>query len=504
MGSRDEIERIKEFLKNHPRGMSIGGIATALSLNRATAARYLDMLWFSGLAEMRQFGQAKVFSPARRLPMGSVLNLFASPILIIDQDFFIRDANDALLKTFELKRGDVVGHNMLYTSLAASFSGTFEETVRLVIEGRRHSAEKTYERNGKKYTFCVRMEPVVDEDGQTCAAVILENITELRHYQQQLEAMVEQRTKELNETNTLLKKEIEQHLRTKDAILISRQMYRALVEDMPAFVCNYEPDGTITFVNENFCEAAGRDRDELVGVTIYSLLSEKNQELVKKKIAAISPALPAVTATLAVATRDREICYEQWTIRALYDRRGKIAGYQSIGIDITDRIRSEAKLAEEEKKLDAIIRGSPQPQLVIGKDHRIIIWNKAMELFSGLPAAKMIGSTTFGNLFYDRERPLLADLILEGKAEEIARLFPENCKKSRFLRDTWEGITFSNIRRGGEGGWVFFTAAAIRDEKGGIICVVETMEDLVGYQTKDGTSFMIRSLYPLLHWNAVS
>jgi len=57
-------------------------------------------------------------------------------------------------------------------------------------------------------------------------------------------------------------------------------MYRALVEDMPAFVCNYEPDGTITFVNENFCEAAGRD--ELVGVTIYSLLSEKNQELVKK------------------------------------------------------------------------------------------------------------------------------------------------------------------------------------------------------------------------------
>jgi len=349
MGSRDEIERIKEFLKNHPRGMSIGGIATALSINRATAARYLDMLWFSGYAEMRQFGQAKVFSPARRLPMGSVINLFASPILIIDQDFFIRDANDALLKTFELMRGDVVGHNMLYTNLAASFSGTFEETMRLVIEGRRHSAEKTYERNGKKFTFSVRMEPVVDEDGQTCAAVILENNTELRHYQQQLEAMVEQRTAELKETNILLKKEIAQHLRTKEAILISRQMYRALVEDMPAYACNYEPDGTITFVNENFCEVAGKERDELVGEPIYSLLSEKNQELVKKKIAAISPALPAVTATLAVEEGNPEARYEQWTIRALYDSKGKIARYQSIGIDITDRIRSEARRAKEEK-----------------------------------------------------------------------------------------------------------------------------------------------------------
>jgi len=50
----------------------------------------------------------------------------------------------------------------------------------------------------------------------------------------------------------------------------------------------------------------------------------------------------------------------------------------------------------------------------------------------------------------------------------------------------------------------FFTAAAIRGGDGGIICVVETMEDLVGYQIKGDTSFMIRSLFPILHGNAVS
>ena len=54
--------------------------------------------------------------------------------------------------------------------------------------------------------------------------------------------------------------------------------------------------------------------------------------------------------------------WHQWTIRAFYDKRGKIVDDQSIGIDITDRIMTEMKLAKEEKKLDAIIRDRPCPR----------------------------------------------------------------------------------------------------------------------------------------------
>jgi hypothetical protein len=114
----------------------------------------------------------------------------------------------------------------------------------------------------------------------------------------------------------------------------------------------------------------------------------------------------------------------------------------------------------------------------------------------------MIGATTFGNIFYDQDRPLLADLIIEEKFDEIMRFFPENCKKSSYLDDTWEGITFSKIHPG-DGSWVFFTAAAIRDENGAITNVVETMEDLVGYQTQNGTSFIIRSQYPMIDKDAL-
>jgi PAS domain S-box-containing protein len=498
MNHRDgEIARIKELLRTHPKGMTICECADALSLNRVSAARYLEILRFSGQAEMRQFGKAKVYTQSTRLPLSSVLNLYSSPVIIVDQELFVKEVNDAFLQIFNLKQEDVIGHNMLYIRLSDSFSGTFAETMKAVIDGKACTTEKSFERNGKKFSFIVKMVPVVNENGQTCASILLEDITELKQCQQHLETMVEQRTAELKKINERLKTEMEGHRRAKDAIFLSRQKYRALVEDMPAYICNYEPDGTLTFVNENFRAFMQRDAGDLIGTSIFPLLSPENQAIGRDAIKKIGHEHSAETITLEFPSKEGTTTWHQWTIRAFYDKRGKIVEYQSIGIDITDRITTETKLAEEEKKLDAIIRGSPQPQLVIDTDHRIISWNTAMEKFSGLRSDMMIGTTTFGNIFYNRDHPLLADYIIDEKFDEITRFFPENCRKSSYLNDTWEGISFSKIHRGA-GSWVFFTAAAIRNEDGVITYVVETMEDLVGYYTQNGTSFIIRSLYPMI------
>jgi len=242
--------------------------------------------------------------------------------------------------------------------------------------------------------------------------------------------------------------------------------------------------------------------EDLAGVPVFTLLSPKNEAIVRDALNKIGHEYSAETITLEFTGKDGSPVWHQWTIRAFYDRRGKVAEFQSIGIDITDRVCTEAKLAEEEKKLDAIIRGSPLPQMIIDKDHRIVSWNTAMEHFSGLRAGQMIGMTTFGNIFYDKDHPLLADLIIEGNFGKIREVFPQNCRKSSYLDDTWDGITFSKLQPG-DGGWIFFTASAIRDENGTITHVVETMESLVGYQTKDGTSFIVQSLFPLIDKDAL-
>jgi len=59
--------------------------------------------------------------------------------------------------------------------------------------------------------------PGFDQGGQGLA-IILEDITELKKYQQHLEQLVEQRTHELKATNEHLLKEIEERRRVENAL----------------------------------------------------------------------------------------------------------------------------------------------------------------------------------------------------------------------------------------------------------------------------------------------
>jgi len=42
-------------------------------------------------------------------------------------------------------------------------------------------------------------------------------------------------------------------------------------------------------------------------------------------------------------------------------------------------MRAEEALRNSELRLQSVIQSSPIPTFVIGKDHKVIYWNKAME-----------------------------------------------------------------------------------------------------------------------------
>jgi PAS domain-containing protein len=50
------------------------------------------------------------------------------------------------------------------------------------------------------------------------------------------------------------------------------------------------------------------------------------------------------------------------------------------------------KLFREKRTIEGIIEGSPIPTFVIGRDHKIMFWNKACAELMGYEAAEMIGT----------------------------------------------------------------------------------------------------------------
>ncbi|MCK7505167.1 MAG: hypothetical protein MZV70_14505 [Desulfobacterales bacterium] len=52
------------------------------------------------------------------------------------------------------------------------------------------------------------------------------------------------------------------------------------------------------------------------------------------------------------------------------------------------RKRAEDELKESEQRLKSVIGGSPIPAFVIGKDHHILYWNKALEELTKIKAER--------------------------------------------------------------------------------------------------------------------
>lgn len=117
------------------------------------------------------------------------------------------------------------------------------------------------------------------------------------------------------------------------------------------------------------------------------------------------------------------------------------------------------------------------PTFVIGPDSRVIIWNKACERLTGIPASEIVGTRDQWRGFYGEPRPCLVDLVLEGRYNEIRALYANagSCGVSDF------GVSAESwclMPRVGRRLYLAIDVGPIYDEAGELIAVVETLRDV--------------------------
>jgi len=146
--------------------------------------------------------------------------------------------------------------------------------------------------------------------------------------------------------------------------------------------------------------------------------------------------------------------------------------------DITEKKRAEDSLRDSERMLQSVIQGSPIPTFVIGRDHRVIYWNRSLEELSSIRAHEVVGSTDHWRAFYHSgARPCLADLLVDRDFDAIESWYAGKCRKSPLIEESYEVTDF--FPELGEGGrWLRFTAASIHDSEGRLVGAMETLENI--------------------------
>lgn len=132
----------------------------------------------------------------------------------------------------------------------------------------------------------------------------------------------------------------------KNKFSISNKQYSSIVENHSDLICRYLPDGTLTFVNQTYCNNYKKNRKELIGTSSLTLIPEEEHQYVRKYLDSFSIHDPIKVTEHHTINPNGEISWQRWTDEAFFDSKGEIIEFQGVGKDITDLKETEKKLNE--------------------------------------------------------------------------------------------------------------------------------------------------------------
>jgi PAS domain S-box-containing protein len=139
---------------------------------------------------------------------------------------------------------------------------------------------------------------------------------------------------------------------------------------------------------------------------------------------------------------------------------------------------AEEALRENEKILAQIIEASPTPTFVIDKSHTLTHCNTAFEKLIGVTQQEIAEKRRAWFDTDSRDIPYMADFIVDqAPDEEMAWYYGGKCRKSHVTEGAYEAEAFFP-KLGGNGSWLFLTAAPLKDGDGNIVGAVETLQDV--------------------------
>ncbi|MFX1514121.1 MAG: PAS domain S-box protein [Promethearchaeota archaeon] len=307
--------RIKELLKDNPRGMTVTAIADALQLSRTSVAKYVNVMQVSGHLEMKKVGPAKVYSLTHRIPLSVILNHLTDQIFVLDSNLTIILANEPCLTFWKMERENLIGNSLQSTSFPLNSLIEDIDTINSALNGKKFSKETKILLKGEEYFFKMIFLPTSFEDGEIGIILILEDITK--------------------------QKEVENALRDSKHLL---KMTFLCLRDA-AFIIEAK-NSKILDCNPAASHIFGYSQEEMIGKAINLLhvdevFSEEFQQYLH----------PAITGkgylflpNFRMKRKNGSVFPTEHSIMPFEDESGKTIGWVSIIRDITDYKRVEEEI----------------------------------------------------------------------------------------------------------------------------------------------------------------
>jgi PAS domain S-box-containing protein len=231
-------------------------------------------------------------------------------------------------------------------------------------------------------------------------------------------------------------------------------------------------DNFLIFVNQALADMLGYNPKEMENTPFLNYIAPESREMVAERVESrLRGNNPPSIYEAKLLRRDGGIVDAELSA-GIIQHRGKPTDVGLIR-DITERKRAEEALLESQRKLKDIVDFLPDATLVIDKEGRVLAWNRAIEIMTGIKADDMLGKGNYEYAipFYSERRPILIDLALLADKDIETRY-----TTIQRVGDILFGEAFSPSLPGGNL-YLSATACVLRNNKSNIVGAIECIRD---------------------------
>lgn len=249
--------------------------------------------------------------------------------------------------------------------------------------------------------------------------------------------------------------------RSTNELSLSEQRLRHIVDDQTEMLFRFDAAGHFTFANDAGRRVFRLSDEDLRKNTWHCLVNEGDMTAVKTALAAMTAAQPVVRTQSRFPGPAGESLWGEFVHHGLFDTEGALLEVQTVGRDITWRVRLQEQLAVTNARMQDLYDNAPCGYYSLDQQGRFVQVNRTTREWLGCTDQDLLGKLTPRD-FMDAE----------GVAQFDAN-FP------LFLAEGRIGpLEFNVFSRGGVTHRVSLTATAIRDEHGRFLRSRSVMYDV--------------------------
>ncbi|HOJ97482.1 MAG TPA: PAS domain S-box protein [Methanospirillum sp.] len=350
------ISRISDFLQENPDGLTISEISNGLSMSRNTIGKYIEMMFLSGIVDVRTVGKAKIFFLSKRIPVTTLLNYLSPAVIQTDDRYLIQNANLSAADFLETDLSHLKGRNILDLLTIQGLKQDLK--VRILSPDRPpvFASELELIRSEKKRFVWLTVADVVMYDGAGGHYFVIEDVHDW--------------------------KEAEESKRRYYAL------FHALAAETDERVFVMTPELVFTYVNPRFGQAFDRDPQSFIGESRLDICDKHAKPLIQEAARYVCSKGEPYRTLFSIQERDQVRWFDE-RLFPILDTKGEVREIIGFSRDITGFQEGGSAPVLLTSLMDllheAVITTTPA-----GK---VLSWNRGAELMTGYPRDELIGST---------------------------------------------------------------------------------------------------------------